>query len=307
MIEFVIKGKELGNLHALGIALGLSITFRRVLVLGEFRDEWIDIVRRSGIWGAMLLSPCPQGLPCVRDLEEAIALSEKTQSPIGYEGEEPLPRPFRVSTFNKNYLRARRWVHTGSAGREYLPLFACLYNLLKLRDDVPIVVSDIYMKSPVEEKTDYQVLPTYFMPDAVSEIVSVHLPPIPAVAIAKGILIGGYKAGPVIAISTGGTDDGFIELGGYIVDINRRGDPCRLFRERVVGYDYKLFEGKFEVEPSLCDRCGDCFLSSCDALAMDKGGAPKLLESCTGCGACALLCTRRAIRRVNDTFKLYIR
>ncbi|MEM3326184.1 MAG: 4Fe-4S binding protein [Thermoproteus sp.] len=40
---------------------------------------------------------------------------------------------------------------------------------------------------------------------------------------------------------------------------------------------------------------------------MAEGGIPKILDVCVKCGACALLCTRGAIRKINDVFKIYLK
>ncbi|MGC8583784.1 MAG: indolepyruvate ferredoxin oxidoreductase subunit alpha [Thermoproteus sp.] len=308
MIEFVVRGEELGDLAALGISYGLSITFRRALAVGRFDKEWIAAILETGVWGALLLSPCPDGLPCFRDLEEAVRFSESRQMPVGYDGEEPAAAPYRVSTFNKNYLKPRRWIRCREISRDkaYLPLFACLYNLLKLRADVPIVVSDVCLEFGDAERPDFQVLPTYISPRTLADVVDVSVQPIPASAIARGILLGGYKAGPVVAISKG-ADSAAVELGGYLVDLDASGNPCELFSRGVVGYSPSLFSGRYVVDPDLCDRCGDCFITNCDALRQGERGVPELLSSCVGCGACALMCTRGAIRREGDLFKVFLR
>jgi ferredoxin len=308
MIEFVVKGEEFGDLAALGISYGLSITFRRVLAVGDFKREWIYAVMETGVWGAMLLSPCPDGLPCFRDPERAVEFSESRQTPVGYSGEEPAAVPYRISTFNKNYLKPRRWIRCRdiSSSKSYLPLFACIYNLLKLRDDVPIVVSDVCLGFNEAERPDFQALPTYIQPRALADVVDVSVQPIPASAIARGILLGGYKAGPVVAISKG-ADHAAAELGGYLVDLNAPGDPCELFARGTVGYSPSLFSGRYLVDPDLCDRCGDCFITNCDALKQGERGVPELLSSCVGCGACALMCTRGAMWREGDLFKVFLR
>lgn len=308
MIEFIIRGEEFGDLEALGIAYGLSITFRRALAIGDFDREWIYAVKRIGVWGALLLSPCPEGLPCLDDVEAAIDLSESAQMPVGYEGEVPPARPFRVSTFNKNYLKPNRWINCMefSPDKAYLPLFACLYNMFKLRMDTPIIVSDICPTAPTQEARDFQVLPTYAMPRILTDVISVATHPIPSTAIAKGILKGGYKAGPVIVISKK-ADKSLIDMGGHLIDLSSEGDPCELLTKKYVGYSKSLFMGQYVVEPDLCDKCGDCFITGCDSLVLGRDGVPVLLSSCVGCGACALMCTRRAIRRVDDVFRVYLR
>lgn len=306
MIEFILRGSELGGLEALGMAYGLSITFRRALVVGEMKREWLDVITTLGVWGAFLISPCPSGLPCLNDLEKAVALSEARQMPVGYSGELPQTRQHRTSTFNRNYLRPRRWILCRGEDKKYLSLFACIYNLLKLRHDVPIVVSDICIDSTIEERPDFQVLPTRIMPRTLADVVDIAAPPIPSTSIAKGILLGGYKAGPVIAISTR-DDPQLVEMGGYLVNLGTSGNPCEVFERGSVGYDPALFSGDLAVEPELCDKCGDCFMADCGALSMAEGGVPKILDVCVKCGACVLLCTRGAIRRIKDTFKVYLK
>ncbi|MEM3326183.1 MAG: 4Fe-4S ferredoxin [Thermoproteus sp.] len=242
MIEFVLKGSELGDLEALGMAYGLSMTFRRALVVGKLKKKWLDVVVTLGVWGALLVSPCPDGLPCLDNLEKAIVLSETRQMPVGYSGEPPQTRQYRVSTFNRNYLKPRRWVSCRGEDKKYLPLFACIYNLLKLRHDVPIVVSDVCISPQTEERPDFQVLPTRIMPMTLADVVDIAAPPIPSTSIAKGILLGGYKAGPVIAISTR-DDPQLIEMGGYLVNLDAPGNPCEVFKKGSVGNDPTLFFG----------------------------------------------------------------
>lgn len=188
---------------------------------------------------------------------------------------------------------------------DYIPLLTCIYNLIKLRDDVPIVVSDVYLPTAGEAGSDYQVLPTFHMDIDVAEVVDIYARPLPAASIAEGILMGGYKAGPVIAITLGPAPR-IAELGGYVVDLSSRGDPCELFKRRAVGYSPELFKGVYEVEPGLCDRCGDCYRTRCPALKIGKGGVPELGADCVGCGACALLCSRGAIRRTDDVSRVYL-
>ncbi|MBP1448575.1 MAG: 4Fe-4S ferredoxin [Thermoproteus sp.] len=312
MIEFVIEagGGEGGRIEALGTALGLSATFRRVLVIGEFGESELRPLLELGAWGAFVISPCAPSLDCFRDLGAAVAASEASQRPVGYEGDLPQPRIFRVSTFNKHYLKQKRWIIKNNYYNynyfKYIPLFSCLYNLIKLRYDVPVVVSDVYLPPRGEERADYQVLPTLYMPQSASDVVDIYAPPLPASSIAKGILMGGYKAGPVIAVSNKPSPD-LAELGGYVVDLSAGGDVCRLFEDRVVGYDPEMFKGSYSVASELCDMCGDCFKAECSALRIGAGGVPEITGDCVGCGACALLCTRGAIKRISDVYKIYIR
>jgi hypothetical protein len=208
MIEFVVKGEEFGDLAALGISYGLSITFRRVLAVGDFEREWIYAVMETGVWGAMLLSPCPDGLPCFRDPERAVEFSESRQTPVGYSGEEPAAVPYRISTFNKNYLKPRRWIRCRdiSSDKSYLPLFACIYNLLKLRDDVPIVVSDVCLGFNEAERPDFQALPTYIQPRALADVVDVSVQPNTGIRNSEGDsagrLQGGSCRGPYLRAPT---------------------------------------------------------------------------------------------------------
>lgn len=110
MIEFVLRSVELGKSAALGMALGLSATFRRVLVIGEFEESDLSPLISLGVWGAVVISPCAPGLRCFKDIEEAAEFSEAEGIPVGYMGDAPTPRPFRISTFNKHYLRYNRWI-----------------------------------------------------------------------------------------------------------------------------------------------------------------------------------------------------
>lgn len=307
MIEFILRSEELGKTSALGMALGLSATFRRVLVIGEFNERDLSPLMNMGVWGAVVISPCAPGLKCFKDIEEAAEFSEAEGAPVGYMGEAPAPRQFRISTFNKHYLRYNRWIIKNNNFNyfDYIPLFSCIYNLIKLRNDVPIVVSDVYLPTTGEGGPDYQVLPTFHMDVDVAEVVDIYAQPLPAASIAEGILMGGYKAGPVVAITLRPAPK-VAELGGYVVDLSSKGDPCELFEKRVVGYSSEIFKGVYEVEPSLCDRCGDCFRARCPALKIGKGGVPELGADCVGCGACALLCSRGAIRRKGDVFRAYL-
>jgi MinD superfamily P-loop ATPase len=55
-----------------------------------------------------------------------------------------------------------------------------------------------------------------------------------------------------------------------------------------------------EVDPSLCDACGECSrVCQYHAIVSLKTGPLVFPELCHGCGACALFCPRRAIREMD--------
>ncbi|ACB39035.1 indolepyruvate ferredoxin oxidoreductase subunit alpha [Pyrobaculum neutrophilum] len=297
MVEYIVDG-DYGEDEKLAIALGLSITFRRALAVARPSPEAVKAAV-GGVWGALLITPCPPELPCFKDLQEAADYSEAYSTPVGYEGPLPATERRRVSTFNKHYLRPWRWARAGeepAVGHRLLPLMACLYQKLKALDATPVVISDVRLQPRSAGSPDYMVIPTWHSPSEVAEVVDVYLPPLKAAAIALGVLAGGYSAGPVVAIAK--ARDRLVEelakLGGYAVVLDEGGDPCQLFERRVVGYSPD--QRRYVVDPSLCDRCGDCLKTGCPAVAPTPGGVPQLLQTCTGCGACALVCTRGAIR-----------
>ncbi|MCU7788062.1 4Fe-4S ferredoxin [Pyrobaculum sp. 3827-6] len=298
MVEFVIEDEAYTDDERLAVAVGLSATFRQVLVKAAPSREALEAARGAA-WGALLITPCPPGLECFTNLEKAVDHSEMYSTPVGYEGPAPAAAKRRVSTFNKHYMKPWRWASGGEkngVGHELLPLMACLYRLLKMMDAVPIVVSDVRLTPAASAQPDYMVVPTWHEPAEVAEVVDIHLPPLKASAIALGILIGRYNAGPVVAVAK--REDHLVakvaELGGYAVVLDHPGDACDLFKKRVVGYTVE--RRPYRVEPALCDRCGDCLKTACPAIAPSRAGTPQILDTCTGCGACAILCTRGAIR-----------
>ncbi|ABL88296.1 4Fe-4S ferredoxin, iron-sulfur binding domain protein [Pyrobaculum islandicum DSM 4184] len=297
MVEFIINYSGYSEDDKLAIAVGLSMTFRQVLVEARPSAEALEAIK-NGVWGALLITPCPSDLPCFKDVEDAVNYSEVYSTPVGYEGPLPKVARRRTSTFNKHYLKPWRWARGGEkmeVGHYLLPLMACLYRQLKLLDAVPIVVSDVRLQPSGVSQPDYMVIPTWHIPNEVAEVVDVYMPPLKATAIALGILTGGYNAGPVIAIAK--TRDYLapkvVEMGGYVVILDEASDPCQLFSRRIVGYSYK--RRQYVVDPSLCDKCGECLKTSCPAITPSPLGVPQILQTCTGCGACALLCTRGAI------------
>jgi len=297
VVEFIVEGPW-GDDEKLAIGVGLSMTFRRALVHAEPSPNALKAAE-GVVWGALLIKPCPPGLPCHKDIEEAVAASETELTPVGYEGPDPPTATRRVATFNKHYMRPWRWARGGEeakVGHPLLPLMSCLYALLKMRDDVPIVISDVRLKPTAPAGPDYMVTPTWHLPREVAEIVDVYLPPLKAGAIALGVLMGGYRAGPVIAIVKRRDElaEAVVKMGGYVVALDEEGDPCQLFERRAVGYSLKV--GKYTVDPALCDRCGECLKTACPAITPSPAGHPQILPTCTGCSACALVCTRGAIR-----------
>ncbi|MEM0277483.1 4Fe-4S ferredoxin [Pyrobaculum sp.] len=298
MVEFVIRSDAYTDDERLAIGVGLSATFRQVLVEARPSKEALRAVG-DAVWGALLITPCPEELPCFNDVEKATDYSEIYSTPVGYEGPIPKTKEKRTSTFNKHYMKPWRWARGGErleVGHWLLPLMACLYTKLKLLDAVPVVVSDVRIQPSSNSSPDYMVAPTWHLPTEVAEVVDIHLPPLKASAIALGIIIGNYSAGPVIAIvkQLDAIVKELVERGGYAVVLERPGDPCHIFRERVVGYT--PHKHRYVVEPSLCDKCGDCLKSACPAIVPTPQGVPKILDTCTGCGACAVLCTRKAIQ-----------
>jgi hypothetical protein len=168
-------------------------------------------------------------------VEKAVDHSEIYSTPVGYDGPTPPTTGRRASTFNKHYMRPWRWAKEGekpTVGHYLLPLMSCLYRLLKTLDAVPIVVSDVRLQPNAAPPPDYMVIPTGHSAQEVAEVVDVYLPPLKASAIALGILIGGYKAGPVIAVakSRDRTVQQLVEMGGYAVVLDEAGDPCQLFK-----------------------------------------------------------------------------
>jgi NAD-dependent dihydropyrimidine dehydrogenase PreA subunit len=297
MIEFIIDGAYTDD-ERLAMAVGLSITFRQVLVKARPSAAALEAAKEA-VWGALLVSPCPPGLPCFDDVEKAKDHSEIYSTPVGYEGPTPPATRRRVSTFNKHYMKPWRWAKNGekpSIGHELLPLMACLYRLLKPLDAVPIVVSDVRLQPAAVPPPDYMVIPTGHEPSEVAEVVDVYLPPLKASALALGMLMGGYEAGPVIAVAK--TRDHItqqlVEAGGYVVVLDEAGDPCNLLKTRITGYGY--VKRQYVVDPTLCDKCGDCLKAACPAIAPTRAGVPQILPTCIGCGACAILCTRGAIK-----------
>lgn len=297
MVEFVVKG-QIGDDEKIGIAVGLSITFRQALVEATPSREALEAAKRA-VWGALLIRPCPTGLPCFKDPEKAIDYSEAYSTPVGYEGPDPTPQPRRVSTFNKHYLKPWRWAAEGEKidiGHRLLPLMSCLYKILKNVEGVPVVISDVRLQPSGDSQPDYLVIPTWHSPREVAEVVDVHLPPLRAGAIALGVLQGGYDAGPVVAVVK--TYDPLAaevaKAGGYVVALDRPGDPCQLLEKRVVGYQPST--KTYKVNPTLCDRCGECLKTNCPAIVPTAAGHPEIAQTCTGCGACAILCTRGAIQ-----------
>lgn len=297
MIEFIISGNW-NNDDRLAIGVGLSATFRRVLVQAEPSPEALEVAKNA-VWGALVITPCPPGLPCFDSIEEAVDHSETLLTPVGYRGPPPDPAPRRISSFNKHYLKPYRWASKGepmAIGHPLLPTLACLYTTLKTVEGVPIVVSDVRIKPTASTSPDYMVIPTWHMPSEIAEIIDIYLPPLKASAIALGILIGGYSAGPVIAIVK--RRDNIVEevakRGGYAILLDETGNPCDLFKKRVVGHG--AGNRQLRVYPDLCDKCGECLKSACPAIRPSAAGIPEILPQCTGCTACAILCTRGAIR-----------
>lgn len=299
MIEFVIDDATYTDDERMAMAVGLSATFRQVLVKATPSREALEAAKGAA-WGALLITPCPPGLECFKDLEKAVDHSEINSTPVGYEGPAPTVAKRRVSTFNKHYMKPWRWASGGEkmdTGHELLPLMACLYRLLKMLDAVPIVVSDVRLTPAASAQPDYMVIPTWHEPAEVAEVVDIHLPPLKSSAIALGILMGGYDAGPVVTVAKKKEDHliaQVAELGGYAVVLDHPGDACDLFRKRIVGYTVE--RRPYRVEPTLCDRCGDCLKTACPAIVPSRIGTPQILEACTGCGTCAIVCTRGAIR-----------
>ncbi|AAL63079.1 hypothetical protein PAE0857 [Pyrobaculum aerophilum str. IM2] len=298
MVEFIISDPSYTDDERFAIGVGLSITFRQVLVEARPSREALRAVE-GAVWGALLITPCPPDLPCFNDAEKAVDYSEIYSIPVGYEGPRPATANRRVSTFNKHYMSPWRWARGGEkveVGHPLLPLMSCLYTQLKMLNAVPVVVSDVRLSPSAASRPDYMVIPTWHEPAEVAEIVDVYLPPLKAAAIALGILIGGYKAGPVIAVAK--TRDFLTakvaEMGGYVVILDEPGDVCNFLQSRITGYAYE--KKKYVVDPDLCDKCGDCLKTKCPAIVPTSLGVPQILNNCTGCGACALLCTRGAIR-----------
>ncbi|MEZ0319153.1 MAG: 4Fe-4S ferredoxin [Pyrobaculum sp.] len=297
MVEFVVKD-QFSDDDKIGIAVGLSATFRQVLVEAAPSREALEAAKRA-VWGALLIKPCPSELPCFKDLEKAADYSEAYSTPVGYDGPDPTPQRRRISTFNKHYLKPWRWAAGGEkmeTGHPLLPLMSCLYKILKNVEGVPIVVSDVRIQPNGNSQPDYMVIPTWHNPQEVAEIVDVHLPPLRASAIALGVLLGGYDAGPVVAVVK--TYDQLAsevaKVGGYVVTLDQPGDPCQLLEKRVVGYQPSV--KTYRVNPALCDKCGECLKTSCPAIIPTAAGHPEITQTCTGCGACAILCTRGAIQ-----------
>ncbi|MEM0469083.1 MAG: 4Fe-4S ferredoxin [Pyrobaculum sp.] len=291
MVEYIVDDVDLTDEEKFAVGLGLSITFRQVLVKAAPSREVLE-ASKGAVWGALLISPCLRDIPCFKDLEEAINYSEIYSTPVGYDGPEPIPWNRRVSTFNKHYAKAWRWARGGEEvriGHPLLPILACLYTKLKSIDGVPIVVSDRRLIPTVERGPDYTVIPTWHYPEEVAEVVDVHLPPLKASALALGILRGKYDAGPVFVISEKRDRvlDKVVQLGGHVVVIEELNDPCGMFKKRGVE--------KYRIDLSLCDRCGDCLKTKCPAVVINVKGYPEITQDCTNCGACAIVCTRGAI------------
>lgn len=293
MVEFIVDVGERDE--RLAVAVGLSMAFRQSLVETRPSREAVEAAKRA-VWGALLISPCPPGLPCFKDLEKAIDHSEIYTTPVGYGGPTPKVNTRRVATFNRHYMSPWRWAVGGEGvevGHPLLPLMACIYRLLKTTDLAPVVISDVRLQPTSPAQPDYMVIPTWHMPREVAEVVDVYLPPLKASALALGVLMGGYKAGPVVAIvkRRDALVPQIVERGGYVVVLEEGGDPCRLFTSGVVGYSYD--KRKYVVDPTLCDKCGDCLKTACPAIVFTKH--PEIQPTCTGCGACAVVCTRGAI------------
>jgi len=298
MVEFIIDDPAYGDDERLAMAVGLSITFRQVLVEARPSAEALKTAREA-VWGALLISPCPPNLPCFNDVEKATDHSEMFSTPVGYEGPTPAATRRRVPTFNKHYMKPWRWAKKGeklTVGHSLLPLMACLFRQLKTLDAVPIVVSDVRLQPNTTPPPDYMVVPTSHAINEVAEIVDIYLPPLKASALALGIVMGGYKAGPVVALvkTRDLATQRLLEMGGYAIVLDEAGNPCDFLRSRVAGYSYE--KRPYTVNPALCDKCGDCLKTACPAIAPFHAGTPQILPTCTGCGACALACTRGAIQ-----------
>ncbi|WP_258870324.1 hypothetical protein [Pyrobaculum aerophilum] len=85
MVEFIISDPSYTDDERFAIGVGLSITFRQVLVEARPSREALRAVE-GAVWGALLITPCPPDLPCFNDVEKAVDYSEIYSIPVGYEG-----------------------------------------------------------------------------------------------------------------------------------------------------------------------------------------------------------------------------
>jgi len=295
------------DVENLAAGFGLSVTFRRAVVRVD-AGAVADVARRlvGRVWGALLLwsDHCVDDIPCVSDLAEAVRVSEVRGVPVVYRGPAPSLARVRVSTFNRGFGRARRFVAASrrrvGVGDWALPALACLFRLVRWRLDVPVVVADAgyVVETGVGGYVDYMVAPTHHVPGDVPDVVDVSVEGLPAYGIQLGILMGGYSAGPVYSLNESRPRllGEVLDRGGLLLVRGGSGDPCLVDR---VGYvEYAESRGvRYVVDEGVCDSCGDCLLVKCPAVL--GGRIPRIADSCTGCAACAYVCTRGAIRALS--------
>lgn len=299
--EFVVS--SFSDLENLAAAFGLSATFRRAVArVDAAAVAGVARLLVGRVWGALVLwsDSCVEGLPCTSDVAEAVRISEVRSVPVVYRGPEPPTARFRVSTFNRGFGGARRFVaaprRRASVGDWALPALACLFRLTRWRPEVPIVVADpgFVVESSSPGLTDYMVAPTHHVPRDAADVVDISVPGLPAYAVQLGILMGGYPAGPVYSLNESRPRllGEVLGLGGRVLVRGGSGDPCTVDEVGFVEYAVSLGR-RFSVDWSVCDSCGDCLLVGCPAVV--GGAKPRIADSCTGCAACAYACTRGAI------------